>query len=168
MSDLYCDGGVIGRNPSELGGTWAFCIVENNVRKVESSGYITPDMAVTEVITNNLTEMLALLKGLAELPKDWSGTVYSDSQVTLGRAFEGWKWKNIPMWMHATYQEQRARLVNWDRIEYTLLQGHPTRAELSRGIGSRGYPVSIHNQWCDKRCGEMAVKFMGVRGEIRR
>lgn len=29
MNGLYVDGGVIGRNPSDLGGTWACCYVEH-------------------------------------------------------------------------------------------------------------------------------------------
>lgn len=159
MNQLFCDGGVIGANPSGIGRTWAFKRIHvsdfdaGQAPVVYSeSGVITPRKAGMPSITNNLTEMLALLKGLASLDKDWNGTIYSDSQITLGRAFMGWKWKNIPMWMHAEFQRERARLWRWDEIKYVLLDGHPTIAQLAAGIGKRGGPVSEHNVWCDQAC----------------
>lgn len=156
MNELYADGGVISRNPSKIGGTWACRLLSNGQVVHEGSGVITPAEAGTPAITNNLTEMLALLEGLKQLPADWTGTIYSDSQVTLGRVFEGWKWSNIPPWMHRLFQAQRARLVNWSAISYALLDGHPTSAQLAAGVGKRGHPVSEHNVWCDKACGEAA------------
>jgi ribonuclease HI len=157
---LFADGGVIGANPSGIGGTWAYCIVTNGERVNEKSGTITPYEAGLPAITNNLTEMLALVRGLQALPVSWTGTVYSDSQITLGRVFQGWKWKNIPLWLHHEYQQARACLVSWDKIKWALLQGHPTKAELAAGVGSRGYPVSEHNVWCDKACGLRAAEFL--------
>ena len=167
MIDLYADGGVIGRNPSVVGGTWAFCLVDMDlfgIRTIEQSGVITPDEAGLPEITNNLTEMLAVVRGLQALPDDWIGTVNSDSQITLGRLFDGWKWKGIPPWLHAEFQKERARLAKWDWLYHRLLQGHPTKAELAAGMGKRGYPVSEHNQWCDWACGEAAAEF--VRGRM--
>ena len=158
-SDLYADGGVIGHNPSEQGGTWAFCVVQGGERIVERAEVITPKMAQMENITNNLTEMLAVVNGLKALPADWAGTVYSDSQITLGRVAWGWKWKNIPTWVHHEYQIERARLVNWDKIKFVLLQGHPTKSELEAGVGRKGYSVSEHNVWCDRACGLAADMF---------
>lgn len=139
MNELYCDGGVIGRNPSTYGGTWAYRRVTDGYVFEQKSGVITPAIAWMPAITNNLTEMLALMRGLEALPPGWVGVVYSDSQITLGRAFQGWKWKNIPPWLHQAYQRQRARLVNWEKIQWVLLQGHPTQAELAAGIGTRGF-----------------------------
>ena len=159
MSALYCDGGVIDRNPSPVGGTWAFCLVAEGLRVSEGSGVITPLEAELPGITNNLTEMLAVVRGLQSLPFIWRGVVLSDSQITLGRVFMGWKWKNIPAWLHQEFQVERKRLVNWERIRYTLLQGHPTRAELGAGVGSRGYPVSEFNVWCDHECGRQAEAY---------
>lgn len=165
MSALFADGGVIGRNPSEIGGTWAFSLVENGARTISRSGVITPQQAGLPAITNNLTEMLAVVSGLESLPVDWRGTIYSDSQITLGRVFQGWKWKNIPLWLHRGFQAQRSRLVNWDQITWFLLQGHPTKSELAAGVGSRGYPVSEFNVWCDLECGRRASEFMKAFGE---
>lgn len=149
--DLYCDGGVIGSNPSSIGGTYAWLMVgedgqtrgKANVLTVEKNG---------GPVTNNQTEMLAVLRGLEHCPSDWTGTIYSDSAVTLGRIFSGWKWNNIPEWMHLLFREQRQRLTNWEHIKHVQLDGHPTRAQLVSGVGKRGNPVSEHNVWCDKAC----------------
>lgn len=160
MNALYCDGGVIGKNPSEVGGTYAYRILTDGHVIKDGSGVMVPVQAELPTITNNLTEMLALVRGLQALPFSWNGAVYSDSQITLGRAFQGWKWKNIPTWLHHEYQEQRRRLMNWTQIRWILLQGHPTRSELAAGVGSRGYPVSEHNVWCDKECGARAAEYL--------
>ena len=166
MNSLYCDGGVIGKNPSSYGGTWAFRWVTDGLVVKQHGGIITPAIAFMPAITNNLTEMLALVRGLEALPPTWAGTIYSDSQITLGRAFQGWKWKNIPPWLHQAYQRARGNLIHWRHIKWVLLQGHPTKAELSAGVGSRGYPVSEHNVWCDQECGRRASEFMKAFGEV--
>lgn len=165
MSELYCDGGVIDRNPSKDGGTWAFVWVIDDLILKSGYGVITPAQAGMETVSNNLTEMLALVRGLQSLPAIWSGTVLSDSQITLGRAFDTWKWKNIPNWLRAEFEAERARLTRWEKVEHTLLQGHPTKAELAAGFGSRGYPVSEWNVWCDKACNQMAAEFLERRGK---
>ena len=66
------------------------------------------------------------------------------------------------MWMHYLYRAERARLRKWERIEYVRLDGHPTTAQLASGVGKRGGPVSEHNKWCDRACGEQARKFLEV------
>lgn len=167
MNALYADGGVIKKNPSTVGGTWAFRITSAGVVVAEHSGIITPADARVPAVTNNLTEMLALVRGLQALGKTnskWTGTVYSDSQITLGRAFEGWKWTGIPSWLMGEYQYARKRLVNWDQIGHVLLSGHPTRDQIEQGIGKGGRPVSIHNQWCDKACGIAAKNYL-IQGQ---
>lgn len=160
VNKLYCDGGVIGHNPSPIGGTWAYRRVIDQMVVDERSGIITPDSAQTPCVTNNLTEMLALVYGLLSLPPIWLGTIYSDSQITLGRASLGWKWKNIPSWLYKEFGCAAKRLVNFKDIKYVLLQGHPTKSELLAGVGSKGYPVSEHNVWCDLACGQRAREFM--------
>lgn len=56
---LYCDGGVIGRNPSKFGGTWAWCAVdETGARVIERSDRI--DCRPFQLITNNHTEQIAI------------------------------------------------------------------------------------------------------------
>jgi ribonuclease HI len=159
-NELYCDGGCITPNPSNVGGTWAFRLLKNGVVTCERSGVITQPESRMETVSNNLTEMLALVRGLESLDQYWFGTVFSDSQITLGRAFLGWKWNNIPEWLLIEFNAARDRLINYKHIQHVLLQGHPTRKELSAGFGSRGYPVSPHNVWCDQACNEQARKFL--------
>lgn len=165
---MFADGGVIGTNPSIIGGTWAVRWVENDVPLTEKSGVVAAgyhdgmggSYACMPTVTNNLTEMLAVIRALQALPKSWTGIVYSDSAITLGRVFGGWKWTGIPAWMHQEYQRERLRLVNWSRIGYVNLQGHPTQSELATGIGKSGRPVSIHNVWADKECGKAGAAYL--------
>ena len=159
ITELYVDGGVIASNPSMIGGTFAFRIVSDPYDPIGWANVIT-SAKMGGPVTNNQTEMLALLIGLKHLPDYWTGTIYSDSQVTLGRAFMGWKWKNIPDWMLKMYQEQRARLTYWNEIGYDLLDGHPTKEQLKAGVGKRGHPVSEHNVWCDGACRQAGTTFM--------
>jgi ribonuclease HI len=152
---VYADGGVIGLNPSAIGGTWAWCQVgEDGERLKCASGIIRPSPELgLFVITNNVTEFAALARALRALPDGWSGQVYSDSRITLGRFFEGWKLEGIPVgWGdHIQYLRKRLGVLEW-----TLLDGHPTKAQLAAGIGKRGNPVSAHNAWCDKECNRLA------------
>lgn len=156
---LYADGGCVGRNPSKEAGVWSWAHTANNEFLRGHCGWVTPDVMGTKEVTNNQTEMLAMLYGLQALQPDWYGMVYSDSQVTLGRVFIDWRWKNIPYWMQEIYKVQRARLKNWDKIRWCLLAGHPTREQLAKGIGRNGLPVSIWNKWCDDSCQEAAADF---------
>lgn len=159
---LYADGGVVGPNPSAIGGTYAWCIVENDARVLGDAHFMSAAVArVQGGVTNNQSEMMALLKGLEQMPNGWSGTVYSDSIVTLGRLFRGYKWSNLPMWLHQRYRAQVARL-NWASITHVHLDGHPTRAQLASGIGKNGNPVSEHQMWCDQMCTKMAGIIKGL------
>jgi ribonuclease HI len=159
---VYADGGVIGSNPSAIGGTYAYRLIEEDG---EVGHYIDGAFVLTArenggTVTNNQTEMMGVLSALELVPDDFAGTVYSDSQVTLGRVFMGWKWANVPKFMHEKYQALRARLINFNNIKYVLLDGHPTKAQLQAGKGKRGQPVSEHNVWCDHACTEAGEKYL--------
>jgi ribonuclease HI len=166
MNELFVDGGVIKKNPSTIGGTWAARLLRDDLIVCEVGGAITPAQAKLPAITNNLTEMLAMIRGLQLLPVNWTGTIYSDSQVTLGRVVWGWKWQNIPPWLHKEYQRERRRLAHWEDLTWTLLDGHPTKAQLAAGIGKRGHPVNAHNVWCDKACQAAAAKHLAKIAEV--
>lgn len=155
---LFVDGGVIRKNPSTIGGTWAWRHINPDGKINSGSGVITPSQAGMPAITNNLTEMLALLYGLSNLPRGWVGTVYSDSAITLGRAFMGWRWSGIPSWMLDLYKIN-AHHIN-DKVRWVQLDGHPTKAQLLSGIGKRGNPVSEHNVWCDAACGRAGEHYL--------
>lgn len=164
-NQLYCDGGVIRENPSSYGGTWAYRIVMDGQVLQECAGIVSVRemLSPVEGVTNNQTEMLALLRGLEALPDLWQGTILTDSQITLMRIFHEASWANIPIWMHKLWQRQRMRLIHFTAFDYVLLDGHPTRAHLKVGIGKRGHPVSEHNLWCDKACTTQAKNFLKVR-----
>ena len=153
---LYTDGGVIGQNPSLIGGTWAWCLVDaSGEMRRHAVGWLTPAELDAEAVTNNHTELLALVLGLEALDADFAGTVYSDSWVSLQRVFLAAKLNNVPQWLVERLQilQKSGRLAN---LDYTLLDGHPTRAQIEAGIGKRGHPVSIHNVWCDQQCSAIA------------
>lgn len=156
MIQLFCDGGLVGAQPFTLAGTWAYVVVVDGQAFRERSGIIR--VAGT---TNNQTEMYALLMGLKALPSDFAGEILSDSMVTLGRVFLSWKWNNIPDEFHTIFREQTTRLKNWgtDRITYTLLDGHPSKAQLAAGIGKRGHMVSAFNVWCDAECNRRSAEY---------
>lgn len=162
MSILYADGGVIQKNPSEIGGTWAYVIVDDDDETVlyQDSGIVTADEAGTPV-TNNQMEFLALIRGLSGnlTVSQTLREVRSDSKISLGRLFSGWSITNIPQWM---IDEWKAVLKHYDTkvwsnclmMKHTLLDGHPTDGQLEKGTGKRGHPVSKWNVMCDRMCNE--------------
>lgn len=152
---LYADGGVIGVNPSPIGGTWAWCQVQNGVRIATASGIITPAEARLPVITNNLTELYAILQARDSLPYAWTGTIHSDSWVSLQRVFLAARLNNVPDWLVRRLQTMQ-RDGWFSGCAWQLLDGHPTKAQLSAGVGKRGNPVSEHNVWCDLACQQRA------------
>lgn len=160
LSFLYVDGGVIGKNPSSIGGTWAARIIfEKTIH--DAAGVIKPtDFGAIIPITNNIAEMMALIMGLRRLPNDWIGVICSDSDITIGRAIHGWKWTNIPLDLYREFGYERNRLVNFEKFRFIGLSGHPTKEELKGGFSlTTGRPVSKHNVWCDTTCGMMANGF---------
>lgn len=162
---LYCDGGVIDHNPSQFGGTWAYCLIAPDETILESdSGVIEANWFPDYLTTNNQTEMYALIRGLGILPNHIKGEllICSDSQNTLCRAFIGWKWNNIPTWMAHKFTENRERLVHWSEFRALLLDGHPTKAQLAANKGKRGNQVSKWNVWCDLECNKRAEEWRKV------
>ena len=146
VDSLYTDGGLLGMN--KHGGTWAWVGVKNGYRVFEACGRILNTDSV--IITNNHTEQIAICLALEAMPDGWSGTVYSDSKIALGRVFENWATKNLPRSIILRSQTALKRLGT---VKYELLQGHPTESDLKLGIGKkRLYPVSIHNVRCDQLC----------------
>lgn len=156
---VYADGGVVSKNPSSIGGTWAWCHVDERGQRVnEDSGYISA-ADNGQPVSNNVTELLALLNGIDALPAGWIGTVYSDSLISLGRVFQSWKLHNCPAWLLQRMGEVLRR-HDVARMTYVLLDGHLTKEQLATGKGKRGNPVSEHNVWCDEACGAIARKIL--------
>lgn len=159
MLQLFTDGGVIGPNPSPLGGTWAWCLVVNNDRiAYHASGIVTPKDIGLPTVSNNVTELLAAVEGLDNAvpqPVDW----FTDSGVTLWRLTTGKKWAGVPDWLKA-----RAIACRPGVKSATLLGGHPNKAELASGRRKDGKPVSEWNVWCDHECNRLAAEFRAKAG----
>jgi ribonuclease HI len=162
-NQLYADGGIVGANQrgKVKAGTWACCLVKGIEILKTWSGVIVPEEYPDCEISNNVTELLALVQGLKLLEFDWRGTIWSDSKITLGRVFLGWHQTNLPHDLLNDLENQKARLVHWNQIHYGLLDGHPTRDQLYiTGTGKRGHPVSPHNVFCDRECKRRADEFL--------
>jgi ribonuclease HI len=162
---LYADGGVIGKNPSPYGGTWACVLTYNGTKMWEMSGVLLVSTRYFPAgkVTNNQSELFAILKGMAVLPATITLEVCSDSNVSLGRVFSDFSMNNIPSWMCVMKDSQIRKFKHWDDFSFTLLDGHPTRAQLDAGKGKRGHPVSEWNVLCDKLCHQEAEKYMKER-----
>ena len=98
---IYCDGGVISKNPSPLGGTWCWVLVsyENDPEgeRVDfDCGLILPSDVGLEKITNNLTELYAAHQALVYMPKGFTGLFYTDSKVTWHRITSSYSFNGIP------------------------------------------------------------------------
>lgn len=155
ITHLYTDGGLVLRNPSEIGGSWAYVLTDQDDEELlRASGIIRPSdvgPGVTSV-TNNYMELLAVTIGMQQLPPLWSGKILLDSHVTITRidkvrarpSFRG-----VPPELEAKVLSEKARLGDYLVV---LLQGHPRLAELKTGIANTGRPVSIHNKTCDYLC----------------
>jgi ribonuclease HI len=158
IAAIYCDGGVIAKNPSPYGGTWAWVAVDAAGELVrQDSGTID-----ARGITNNVTEFVAAIYALEAVPQGWSGTLYSDSQVTLGRLFHGWALGGLGVRL---INRGSAVLKRLGKVEPVLLQGHPTKADLEAGIDKkRGLPVSRFNQLCDQECQRLARRYLQQLG----
>lgn len=153
---LYSDGGVFRPRRCEAG-SWAWVAVDEDGWMVNYEfGWVQANERVPE-ISNNQCEYLAMLRAVEAMPGDWGGKICSDSGVTIGRFSQGWKHLNIPPQWERRMQEatQRLSLAPGD---YILHKGHPTRADIAAGEGRRKpggrvYPVSVHQELCDRLCG---------------
>lgn len=150
--ELYTDGGVIGRNPSAIGGTWAWCLVDDGEVIREGSGIITPNDISKSTVSNNDTELYAAVRGLEAVGPNFDGVWFTDSKVTIHRLTSHPKFTGCPLWLRKRAEQLRdAR--KWTVI---LLGGHPTKADLKIGKMTDGSPVSEWNVRCDKECCRLA------------
>lgn len=167
--NLYADGGVILKNPSPHGGTWAFCGTDAAGERVVRQGGAWPTQDPQRPVTNNWMEQIAIVRALEAMPEGWSGTIYSDSLIALRRVFENGEVKNLPKSIQIRTHAARGRL---GAIRWVLLKGHPNKDQLAAGeapssSGKRMLPVSEHQVWCDEECGRQARAFLGERPEMQ-
>lgn len=155
--DLYCDGGIIGRNPSKFGGTWAWCLIRGGRKIRYGSGIVTPKDIGMPFVTNNLTELLAAVRALESTGELL--TLWTDSKVTMYRLQNGLRRNDssVPPWLRKRTQ----KLHNNQQWQIKLVAGHPTKEELTDGKSKRnGLIVSVWNVWCDRECSQLAAKFL--------
>lgn len=160
VNRLYADGGVVLKNPSPLGGTWAYCMVTADGRLLyEDYDVVRANKFPAGVVTNNQMELLAVIRGLQTLRREMVVHVCSDSEITLGRLFKGYAMENIPEWMVNELNIERGRLHQFKDFKYTLISGHPTKLQLETGIGKHGHPTSEWNMRADELCHMAAEEY---------
>ncbi len=142
VTRIYADGGMIGANPSKKGGTWAFSMNDDRDDQIHhESGLLLPVDIGQDFVTNNITELWAVMVALERLPDRWTGTVFSDSNCTLGRIrrFKNTKYTGVPLFM-------RERFV-----------------AVCRRMGKIGSKVSRWNVFCDDLCNQQEQRFSSRR-----
>lgn len=155
---LYSDGGTVGRNPSPIGGTWAWCLVVNDKLVDEYCGLVEPADMGMETISNNLMELYAALRGIEALPEGFNGRVYTDSLITLYRITYSESFNGVPEWLKERVKEARScRKWFYDCV---LLGGHPNKKELEEGRRKDGKMVSKWNVRVDQACSALAKKWL--------
>ncbi len=83
--NAYADGACSGNpGPAGLG-----VVVIDGPRRVELSEYLGQG-------TNNIAELTAVLRAVAEIPRDRPMMIYTDSQYTIGVVQKGWKGEGQP------------------------------------------------------------------------
>lgn len=159
---IYTDGGVMGRNPSPLGGMWAFCAVDIRDVLIHGDGHvITPAEVELDYVENNVSELFAVVKALEWAPVGPAFTIWTDSLNTLRRVIDpiNARMNGVCDSLHqrliAAVQRHGGTLPH-QRLDVRLCAGHPTKAELDAGRKAKNnLPVSQWNVWCDKRCNDV-------------
>jgi hypothetical protein len=162
MQRLFTDGGNIGNNPSTIGGTYAYVLVEDDIIIAKASGIITPERMKVEAVTNNQSELYAIGKGIYALPKDWEGEICTDSYVTIRRVFHKGTMAGVPPWLIEATIKVRYRLKGM-KVTYLHLGGHPSGEELRAGVRQDGRPCSEYNVLCDQLCNAEGQAYLADR-----
>jgi ribonuclease HI len=154
MTGLFTDGGLCGdRNPSDIGGTWAFIYVEDDRIVVEDYGFVSPADYQTAV-TNNMTELEAAVRGLERYLRDGRNGqpvyLYTDSTTTAARIKRPLRpaMKGVP----DALRQRLVAITDAVDVRPLLVAGHPTAADMRAGRVANGTPVSKWNVHCDELC----------------
>lgn len=153
---IYTDGATIGRNPSQVGGAWAWCGCDVfGKRVVENSGIVLRTRKYPELshyVSNNHMEFYAVGNALSYLPDGWSGKVITDSMVNISRfrnAGQRKLPKNTPYhWVHWFWK-------------------HLSRLGKVEAIWVKGHSIHKHNNWCDAECLRVIEAWQKERGKSR-
>lgn len=158
---VYSDAGIIGTSStSKIGGTWAFCHVDENDNLVSlECGIILCDQLGVKLMTSPLAETYAAVRALWPMPNGWDGTFYCDNETAIGRIFWDWACNGVPKHLEKQARGLGKRL---NVLQPILLGGHPTKKELENGRRKDGKPVSKWNVLCDKKCKQLSKGYFGV------
>lgn len=175
VRELYCDGGLMKKNPSSIGGSWAFCGVDSERKLLIAYADIVV-CKESQIISNNTTETIAICKALELMPIGWDGTIISDSKVALTRTFSNPKFTGCPGNVRIRLKEAFNRLKVKN---YIHVAGHPiitelkgefgfdneTNLPLSRKLSDSGkqMPCSKHNAYVDALCNQVMKEYFEER-----
>ena len=156
--ELYSDAGNVGKNPSPFI-TWSWCLIEDDQLVKSNSGFVD---GKGKLLSNNVAEMIALILAFESIPKEWEGTFYCDSEITLWRTFRNWKLNNLPSNVVRRLREIKTKFNIGTpdcKIIPIAVAGHPTKQNLRDSFkikDGKKYPVSRWNVFCDKECNRQA------------
>jgi ribonuclease HI len=149
---LYTDGGLLSKNPSDKGGTWAWvCVDEEDNVLAKESGIVLPHHIDRERVTNNQSELTAIYRGLRSLPNGWQGQLWSDSRIALQwiGGTPGRTWTSVPRRLsNLVIHELHRNRTTGGRIEFMHLDGHREGSEFHK-----------FNVMCDRMCNEERAKW---------
>lgn len=169
---VYSDGGVFRPRRCEAG-SWAWVATDDQDEEVACQyGWIEQGPNTPDGISNNMTELAAACNALGWMTRvtpRWSGILCTDSQITIGRLSMGWRLKGIP---DGWARRMGETLRSLGAVHYVPMKGHPTKADLEAGQGTRKedgktYAVSKHQVKCDRLCGEALKKWSEISGITR-
>ncbi len=160
---VYTDGGLLTKNPSDVGGVWAWVAVSATDRNLGFKSGVVLCPHPTKKLSNNHMEQIAIVRAIEALPDGWDGVIYTDSDVARIRVESDYEQvvlgsKRFPaaeknLYTSISERSKRAVAKLGRQVRFVLLQGHPTKADLECGWGAkRNLPVSKWNVWADRRC----------------
>jgi hypothetical protein len=127
----------------------------------EDAGLLLPHHLDVKRITNNDSELYALVRALEACPDGADVSAYSDSQCTLMRMARIARGQAPTKTMNQElYDRAEAALSRLGEVCFVHVKGHPTRSDLERGRTSKGRLVSRHQVRCDDLCTEKAQEYM--------
>lgn len=195
---LYCDGGVMGVNPSPMGGMFAWRHVVDGAVIEQARGLLVPD-SEGGYLLDAAARLWAGLPSEIRLDvirfdgSESTGGMVSNNHAELFaaiRALEavprGWAGQLVtdsqitinrlsgstlldPRYVPVALVSRMAlALTRVSHIEYMHVAGHPTKADLKRGCKRGGAPVSRHQHWCDRECVRVGQWYQARIQEVRR
>jgi ribonuclease HI len=178
---LYCDGGVIGRNPSDIGGVWAWCLVDTLGALTMRRGFLVPPTANQFAHNAILFAVEQQLMGTDIHIEHFPGSESvagrcSNNHTELYAMLDGMEhlpdgWEgSIVSDSIVTLRRMRGESLldpsqvplaliervgranrRLGRVEFLHVKGHPSKAAMKAGYIG-DHPVSKHQVWCDHEC----------------